>query len=619
MKTLLQAAKVGKSYGSRVLLRDVTISFEEKQKIGVIGRNGAGKTTLFRILTETEEADTGDIIRASDLRAAWLEQKDPYQAGETVLEFLERYTGKPDWQCGKIAGRFQLKHELLNTPVLDLPGGYQMRVKLTAMLLGEPNFLMLDEPTNYLDLDTLILLENFLRDFNGGFLIISHDREFLMNTCSHTLEIEEGEAFLFPGNLEEYLEFKEQDRETKVRRNRNLEARRKELTAFVERFRAKATKARQAQSRVKQLEKLETIEIGKGPQNVRIVIPQVEARKGTAMRVSDLVIGYAEKTVARDITFDIERGARIAVLGDNGAGKTTLLRTIIGAIPALDGEIKPHAGAHIAYYAQNVYASLNPQTNIEDYLVQEAARDVSRQEVLNMAGSFLFQGDDVKKKISVLSGGERARMVLAGILLSRANVLLLDEPTNHLDFETVEALGAALRDYRGTIFFVSHDRTFVNLTATRILDVRDGSAEMYPGTYEEYVFSRRLRAEEGDPTAINGRGGSGGPHSTKTGEPAPDASEAETPRVNRHALKKEKQSSLKKKEKALRELEQEMAARDQEKERLTNQLAEGEYSRENSDRLAQVTTEAEEAEQRWLELQEEIEALQDDLRELGVV
>jgi len=496
MKTLLQLSRIRKSYGPQVILDEATASFAEGQKIGVIGRNGAGKSTLCKIITGHEQADGGEVSKSAGLRLSYLEQHDPYSLDETVKEFLMRHSGVEEWRCGKIAGRFQLKNALLETKIGALPGGYRTRVKLAAMLLTDPNFLILDEPSNYLDLKTLILLEEFLQDYDGGFLIVSHDRQFLKKTCDHTFEIENGGCALYPGGVEEYLIFKEEQKAQALSYNKNVEAKQKQLQAFVDRFRAKASKAKQAKSKMKQIEKLKTIEVGHPLGNVHIRIPAVERKTSVALRCCDLAIGYPDKLVADDINLEIIQGTHVAVLGDNGQGKTTFLRTLADDLAARAGSCRWGESLRIAYYAQHVYTALRPDISVYSHLTSVAAQTVNRQEILNLAGSFLFKGNDVEKKVCVLSGGEQARLCLAGLLLTKSQVLLLDEPTNHLDFETVEALGDALKTFAGTVFFISHDRTFVNLVATQIIEVSDGSVRLYPGNYEDYVYHLETQLRE---------------------------------------------------------------------------------------------------------------------------
>ena len=446
MPVLIQFSEALKSYGKQPILDDASVQFSTSDKMGLIGCNGSGKSTLCKLILGEEELDGGRLKRSSALRLGYLKQEDSFGPDETVLQFLERDSGCESWQCGKTAGRFDLKNEILEAKVVDLPGGYQTRVKLAAMLLGEPNFLVLDEPTNYLDLKTLILLELFLADFNGGFLVVSHDREFLKRTCASTLEIESGELTLFPGGIEPFLAFKAERQVEKQRRNRNVDARRKQMEDFIARNKVRASTASRAQSKMKQLDKLQKIEVEHRIRTARIKIPEIDVRRGLALRCEGLAIGYGESEVASSIRFEIQRGEKVAVLGDNGEGKTTFLRTIAGELARLEGEYSWGHGLEVAYYAQHVYSALNPGLDIYTHLDQAAAPGVERQEILRVAGSFLFSGEEVEKKISVLSGGERARVCLAGLLLGRRPVLLLDEPTNHLDFETVEALAQAGRE-----------------------------------------------------------------------------------------------------------------------------------------------------------------------------
>jgi ATP-binding cassette subfamily F protein 3 len=493
MKTLLQLNNIHKSYGVQVLFDDANLTISENQKIGVIGRNGAGKSTLCKIIAGHEEQDSGTVQKSSHLRLAYLEQHDPYELSETVISFLARYTEKEEWQCGKVAARFQLKNEVLEKEIGALPGGFRTRVKLTAMLLRDPNLLILDEPTNYLDLKTLILLEEFLQDFRGGFLIVSHDREFLKRTCTQTLEIDNGSCNLYPGTVEEYLTFKDEQGQIVESYNKGILAKKKQLQEFVDRFKAKASKARQARSAMRRIEKLETIDTDHVLANVHLKIPNVEKRNLTAFRCNDLAIGYPENIVASKINMEFIQGDHIAILGDNGQGKTTFMRTIAGDLQVKSGDFKWGYGLKIGYYAQHVLLALNPEDDVYTHLSRKSEHSVTRQEILDLAGSFLFRGDDVLKKVKVLSGGEKARLSLAGLLLSKSQVLLLDEPTNHLDFETVEALGTALKTFDGTVFFISHDRTFVNMLATQIIEVNNGAITRYPGRYEEYVYSLEMK------------------------------------------------------------------------------------------------------------------------------
>ena len=603
-KALLQIKDLHKSYGPAVILDGASATLSTDQKIGMIGRNGAGKSTLCKIITGHEQADDGEISKSADLKLSYLEQQDPYRETETVLEFLTRYTGKEEWQCGEMAHRFQISNDMLSYSISALAGGYRTRVKLAAMLLNEPNFLILDEPTNYLDLSTLILLENFLRDFGGGFLIVSHDREFLKRTCEYTLEVEAGDLTLYPGTIEEYFTFKEEQRVREEAHNKSVEKKKEQLQAFVDRFRAKASTASRAKSKQKQMEKLKTIEIQHPMSNVKIRVPQVERKSGIALFCKDLGIGYPEKLVASKIHMDVDRGGHVAVLGDNGQGKTTFLRTIANDLPAKSGSFRWGTGLDIGYYAQHVFGTLNPEEDIFNYLQRHAVKGVLTQDVLAMAGSFLFKGNDVRKKIAVLSGGERARLVLAGLLLTKCHVLLLDEPTNHLDFETVEALGRALKEFAGTLFFISHDRTFVNLVATEIIEVKNGQVKKYSGTYEDYVYHLEQEAQ-GIQEKENKLHELHVEEHRKSADSNPE-----------HAKKQEENSKNKseitKQKEKIKKLENRLKQLTSEKEKILEEMRSNpfHFSKDRNKRLKELTILIENDESEWLELQGELEALE---------
>jgi ATP-binding cassette, subfamily F, member 3 len=493
---LLQIRNIYKSYGEKKIFEDASVSIMEKQKIGVIGRNGAGKSTLFKMIMGLEEIDKGEVQHLPELRLGYIPQVDPFTPDETIIGFLTRYTKREDWECAKTAGQFQLKGEMLNKPIGDLSGGYQMRVKLTATLLFEPNLLLLDEPTNYLDLSTLILLENFLKTFKGGFLCITHDREFIKKTCTSTMEVEHGQIVFHPEPLEDYLEFKEEQVALALLVNKNIESKQKQLQTFVDRFGAKASMAKSAQSKAKQIAKMDDKKIGiaHALSTVKMLIPKVQDRTGNALKIEKMDIGYPDKLVAANIDIEVEKTRKVAILGDNGQGKSTLLKTIAGKLKPLAGGSKWNENLKVAFYAQHVNLALDPAQTVEGYLKECSINKTREDMIYKMMGNFLFKGGDSKKTISVLSGGEKARLCLAGIFLGEFDVILLDEPTNHLDFETVESMGAALGEFNGTVFVVSHDRTFVNLLADEIWEVQGGNVKRVLGTYEDYVWQKEQEA-----------------------------------------------------------------------------------------------------------------------------
>ena len=591
MATLLQVNGLSKSYGAQMILENADFVVNDRQKIGVIGRNGAGKSTLFKIIVEEEEYDSGTVTVHERTRIGYLTQHAEYGDEESVMDYLIRSSGKKEWECGKVAGKFQIKNELLTAKVVSLAGGFQMRVKLIAMLLKEPNLLLLDEPTNYLDLSTQILLEKFLANYNGSFLLISHDREFIKRTCTETLEIEQGKTTLFPRPVEEYLDYKEEQLLLAGKHNVKVEREKKHLQTFVDRFGAKASKASQAKSKMKQIERLKTIEIAHPLKTTRINIPRVEDKKGIALNIEELEIGYSDKSIAQGINLDIERGQRIAVLGDNGQGKTTLLKTLAGEINKLSGNYKWGHNIQVAYYAQHIPATLNFDETVKEYLKRVAPQDASEQEIFEMAGNFLFKDEGLKKRLPVLSGGEKARLCLAKILLQKNHVILLDEPTNHLDFETVESLAMAIRDSNVTIIFVSHDRTFVEIVANGIIEVKNGTVRRYHHNYEEYVYHLQKEIEE-------------------------DLGLVDAP--PKLAFKKDERKELRIKireaQKQLGSLEKNISKLEEEKGILLEWFEENykQFSEDKNRRLAEIEKKLPEYEKEWMELEMELEVLKDE-------
>ncbi len=497
MSPLLQVNNLEKEYGGKTIFSGLSFSVFAKQKIGVIGRNGAGKSTLFKIILGQEKADKGEIILSSDAVIGSIEQENNFLSGELALDYLKRKSHKEDWQCQKIASHFKFATGQLEKPVTELSGGWQMRLKLSAMLLLEPNLFLLDEPTNYLDLGTILLLEDFLKNYRGAFLIISHDREFLKNTCQETIEITTHRCISFPQGIEAYLAFKEQREASDQNLNKKIDREQKHLQEFVDRFRYKASKAKQAQAFIKKIDRMEVhkISIEHNASTVRITMPEVEKLKKTILNVDNLSIGYNEVPLVSDLDFIIKGGEKLIIVGDNGQGKTTLLRTLADDLPVVSGGFSWFPDLKKGYYAQQSINSLDVNEQVGEYLRRLASNDLKTEKVLQMAGDFLFKDDDLKKPVGVLSGGEKSRLVLAGLLLSKPDILILDEPSNHLDFETVENLGLALADYNGVLLFTSHDRTFANIVATGILEVNNGRSKRYYHGYEDYIKQLEKRLE----------------------------------------------------------------------------------------------------------------------------
>jgi ATP-binding cassette subfamily F protein 3 len=535
------------------------------------------------------------VIRHPRLTVGYLRQHDPFQPGESALDFLMRDSGQPDWKCGEVAGEFELKGAYLEGPVKELSGGWQTRVKLAALLLHEPNLLLLDEPTNFLDLRTQILLEHFLRNFRQAALIVSHDRAFLKATCSHTLDLSRGKLTMYPGQVDAYLDNVAEQKERDEKTNAAIISKQKQLQRFIDKNRANANTASQARSKARQLERLQTTEVADDEATAFIRTPVVEPRRGPAVRCHNLSIGYPDHTVATDIDVEIEHGERAAIVGDNGQGKTTFLRTIVDSLKPVSGSIRWGHGCDLGVYAQHVYTSLPDNQTVQQYLEYNSLPGTTTQQILKVAGAMLFRGGAVKKKINVLSGGERARLCMAGILLNEHNVLILDEPGNHLDVETIEALASALLEYKGTVIFTSHDRHFMSRVATCIIEVRDGSVRNYNGDYDAYLYAVNKEIDEGERERHAKKAGSSVPPPGKTPRLAADG-----PVMDERKLRKE----LSKAEKAIARL-------DDKKTELNSQLlveTDPDKALRLHNELTEVTAELAEAEDRWCELQEQLEA-----------
>ncbi len=604
MAVLLDIKNASKRYGDQVLLDDASATITDDGKVGFVGRNGAGKSTLLRVILGEEELDRGEVIRHPKLRLGYLRQHDPFLPGETALEFLMRDSGQPDWKCGEVAGQFELKGSYFSGPVAKLSGGWQTRVKLAALLLHEPNLLLLDEPTNFLDLRTQILLEHFLRGYKESCLIVSHDRAFLGSTCDQTLDLSNGVLTMYPGRIDAFLEYQKDQRLHVERTNAAVLTKRRQLEDFIARNKARASTASRAKSKSKQLEKLEFEEVVVDAPLAAIRCPSVSPRRGAAVRCRDLVIGYEGHAIASGIAVEIVHGTRAAIVGDNGQGKTTFLRTLVDSLKPVGGEVKWGYGCEIGIYAQHVYTSLPQDQTVLDYLERAAVIGTKSQRILDLAGAMLFRGNAVHKKIPVLSGGERARLCLAGLLLGPFNVLVLDEPGNHLDVETVDTLAGALLEYQGTLIFTSHDRSFMKTVATNVVEVKDGRVTNYLGDYAQYVAAVTSEIDDAETAAASGGKISSGKAATpkaavtkSRGGPEPLPVAKASQRSERDARKETAQ------------LERTIARLDAEKRKHYTKLMETvdpEEALRIHNEMTAVSEKLVTAEERWLALQEEL-------------
>jgi ATP-binding cassette subfamily F protein 3 len=518
---------ISKSYGGQVLFRDLSWRIAERERIGLVGPNGAGKTTICRILAGVEDPDTGRVSHGRAVTVGYLPQEvagamagsvlaealagfDEVWALEREMEDIARTLETAPSEAltrryGDVQHRFEalggyrletrakailtglgFHSDALSRPLADFSGGWRMRAALARLLLQAPSLLLLDEPTNHLDLEALAWLENFLAGYDGTVVVVSHDRYFLNRMVTSIAELGPAGLTVYPGDYDDYLVEREARRELIEAQARNQAKRIEEIERFIERFRYQATKARQVQSRVKMLAKVERIEVPGAARRIHFKFPEPPRTGRRVAALTGVHKAYGDNVVYRGIDFAVERGDRVALVGENGAGKSTLLKILAGALPFDRGERT--LGAHVAvhYYAQHQLDALTPtNTALEEIIA--AAPDLPHTRLRTILGAFLFSGDAVDKKVSVLSGGEKARLALAKMLVRPAALLCLDEPTNHLDLASREVLEDALAAFPGTIVFISHDRYFINRIATSVLHVHHGVLTRYLGTYDDFL------------------------------------------------------------------------------------------------------------------------------------
>jgi ATP-binding cassette subfamily F protein 3 len=538
---VIQLSSAGKRFGHKLLFEGADWMITPRDRVGLVGANGTGKSTLLKILAGSESLDYGSVNRAKGISAGYLPQDGLALSGRTVFaecmsvfsklrameKEMEELTGRmseldhssPEY--AQVAERYQrLEHEFTSRDgyaieaqvgaVLsglgfrkedwtrqteEFSGGWQMRIALVKLLLQQPNLLLLDEPTNHLDLEARNWLEEYLSNYPYAFVLISHDRYFLDVTINKIAEIWNKRVHLYQGNYEKYLGAKTQRLEQLEAAYRNQRERIEQLEVFINRFRYQATKAKQVQSRIKELEKIERIELPEEEKTIHFSFPQPKPGGRIVAEFVGVAKSYGEKEVFRDVNFIIERGDRISLVGVNGAGKSTLIKLLSQTEPLNQGEYKLGHNVQADYFAQDQYKELDPDARILDDLGEISPRS-TQTELRSLLGCFLFSADDVFKRIGVLSGGERNRYALLRMLMHPANFLLLDEPTNHLDMRAKDVLLKALSDYTGTVVFVSHDRYFIDKLATRVFEVGDGRVEVYPGNYEDYRWRKEGGAAE---------------------------------------------------------------------------------------------------------------------------
>ena len=533
---MISFSKVSKQYGKQVLFVEASFQLNPGEKVGLVGPNGAGKTTLFRMIVGEESPDEGDVSVPKKMSIGYFRQDVEEMAGRSVLdeaiagsgrlgdlhhelEALQHDMGDPakandmdrilarfgevqeayehlggyglEAQAREVLHGLGFDDERIDGDVGALSGGWKMRVAMARVLLGRPDVLLMDEPTNHLDIESIIWLEQFLKSLPGALLMTSHDREFMNRVVGKIAEIDGGEITVYSGNYDFYEReraIREANREAAYARQQAMLAKEQR---FIERFAAHAAKAAQVQSRVKALEKIEKIELPKKRRVVKFDF-RPPPRSGDLVAVlQDVSKAYGKRVIYDHLNMTIRRGERWCVMGKNGAGKTTLLRMVAGVLKPDDGEVKLGASLKMGYFAQQALDLLDPELTVEEQLQKDFPHE-SIGVLRNLAGAFQFSGDDVDKKIKSLSGGEKTRLVMARLLLDPPNFLVLDEPTNHLDLATKEMLIDSLKDFEGTMLFVSHDRAFLRGLSNRVVELggetgTDSEPHLYPGSYVEYV------------------------------------------------------------------------------------------------------------------------------------
>ncbi|GBF32900.1 ABC transporter [Desulfocucumis palustris] len=627
---VLQASHVQKSFGDNVVLADITMAVREKERVGLVGTNGAGKSTLLKILAGLTSPDAGEIIKPSGFTLGYLAQDSGLDSDRTVweemieafrpildmakeLRQLEHNLSTPEAMSrydllseefrrqggysyradtARVLKGLNFQDGQFDLPINTLSGGQKTRLALARLLLLKPGLLILDEPTNYLDLETLFWLEQYLKSYPGSVLVVSHDRYFLDQVAGIIYELENGRVTRYPGNYSRFMDLKSENihqMERAYKRQREEIARQEE---FVRRNIARATTASRARSRLKALEKIIPLEkpaIGK----TASFSFGIERQSGTeVLKAKDLSIGYPGAALAQKLTFSISRGETVALVGPNGIGKTTLLKTIAGIIAPLAGHFLLGTNVSIGYYRQEQAAAWSTKQAL--YEIWDCFPEMDEKDVRSVLGSFLIRGDAVYKTMDELSGGERARVSLARLMLQKPNLLLLDEPTNHLDIYSKEVLEETLVDFPGTILLVSHDRYFLNKTAGRILELNTGGLLDFPGSYQYYLEKKQQMEQELD-------AGSG--NDNKPGRQAGE-------NRNNYELQKEEKRRQEKIQRRIEKIEADIAEAEKQAETLEKEMQQPEVYQDvellmnKNSRLEELKSSLEKYYNEWMELNE---------------
>ena len=633
---ILQANKIERSFAGEVLFDNISLQVDERDRIALVGKNGAGKSTLLKILVGEEEPTSGEINKKRDLSLSYLAQDSRFESSNTIYDEMlhvfddlhktEKTLRQMELEMGEKTGAdleklmqdydrlseefrqaggftyeadirailngFKFDESMWQMKIEELSGGQNTRLALAKMLLEKPNLLVLDEPTNHLDIETIAWLENYLVNYSGALLIVSHDRYFLDKVATITLDLTKHSLDRYVGNYSSFVEQKEQKLLTEAK---NYEKQQKEIAAledFVNRNLVRASTTKRAQSRRKQLEKMERLDKPEaGTKSAHMTFHSDKASGNVVLTVEEAAVGYDDQILSEPINLDIRKMNAVAIVGPNGIGKSTLIKSIVGQIPFIKGEARFGANVEVGYYDQT-QSKLTPHNSVLDELWNDF-KLTPEVEIRNRLGAFLFSGDDVKKTVGMLSGGERARLLLAKLSMENNNFLILDEPTNHLDIDSKEVLENALIDFDSTLLFVSHDRYFINRVATQVLELSEEGSTLYLGDYDYYLEKKAeleaLAAAQAEAVPV---------------------SSTEEVTSNDYHLQKQNQKELRKITRRIEQLEAEMEELDQKIQDITETM----HSTNDAadlvqlqSELDQLTVQQEAVMEEWAELSEQVE------------
>ena len=633
---ILQANKIERSFAGEVLFDNISLQVDERDRIALVGKNGAGKSTLLKILVGEEEPTSGEINKKRDLSLSYLAQDSRFESSNTIYDEMlhvfedlrktEKTLRQMELEMGEKTGAdleklmqdydrlseefrqaggftyeadirailngFKFDESMWQMKIEELSGGQNTRLALAKMLLEKPNLLVLDEPTNHLDIETIAWLENYLVNYSGALLIVSHDRYFLDKVATITLDLTKHSLDRYVGNYSSFVEQKEQKLLTEAK---NYEKQQKEIAAledFVNRNLVRASTTKRAQSRRKQLEKMERLDKPEaGTKSAHMTFHSGKTSGNVVLTVEEAAVGYDDQILSEPINLDIRKMNAVAIVGPNGIGKSTLIKSIVGQIPFIKGEARFGANVEVGYYDQT-QSKLTPHNSVLDELWNDF-KLTPEVEIRNRLGAFLFSGDDVKKTVGMLSGGERARLLLAKLSMENNNFLILDEPTNHLDIDSKEVLENALIDFDGTLLFVSHDRYFINRVATQVLELSEEGSTLYLGDYDYYLEKKAeleaLAAAQAEAVPVS---------STEEGT------------SNDYHLQKQNQKELRKITRRIEQLEAEMEELDQKIQAITETMHstnDAEDLVQLQSELDQLTIQQEAIMEEWAELSEQVE------------